>query len=145
MPKKHHTRRHLRGGFGESVMGTFSNLGNSITQGATNLWNTTKKGVSSLTTSSSGSTNTYTPSYSAPTSTYRGGKKYRRTKRSKRSRTVKRGGFNPNVPFLADRVNGQISSLTSSALANNAAPFSGTSASAQYVGGKKKKTKRLRR
>jgi hypothetical protein len=138
MPKKHHTRRHLRGGFADSLGQTFSNLGNSISQGATNLWNTTKKGVSSLTTSSSSSTST-PYNYVTP---YRGGKRSRKTKKS---RTMKRGGFNPNVPFLADRANSQISSLPSSTLANNAASFSGKTASAQYVGGKRRKTRRLTR
>jgi len=138
MPKKHHTRRHLRGGFGESLGQTFSNLGSSISQGATNLWNTTKKGVSSLTTSSSGSATTS----SAPVTPYKGGKRSRKTKRS---RTMKRGGTNPNVPLLADRANQPITSLPSSALANNAASFSGTTASAQYVGGKRRRTKRSRR
>jgi len=138
MPKKHHTRRHLIGGFADSVGQTFSNLGNSISQGATNLWNTTKKGFNNLTATSTGST--YTSSNPVPS--YTGGKRSRKTKRS---RTMKRGGFNSNVPFLADRANSQISSLPSSALANNAAPFSGKTASAQYVGGKRRRTKRSRR
>jgi hypothetical protein len=134
MPKKHHTRRHLRGGFGESLGQTFSNLGSSISQGATNLWNTTKKGVSSLTTSSSGSAT----ASSAPVTPYKGGKRSRKTKRS---RTMKRGGFNPNLQqLLGNRANEPINSL-----ANNAAPFSGKTASAQYVGGKRRRTKRARR
>jgi hypothetical protein len=149
MPKKYHTRRHLKGG--SNIGQTFTNLGNSISSVASSAWNNTKKalglgsGQSSYTPSSqsSYSPSSYTPSTSSmsssSTSLYnnRGGKKGRKTKRSRKN---KRGGFNPNMqPLLADRADQPISTL-----AARAAPFSGITASASYVGGRKRKTRRVK-
>jgi hypothetical protein len=151
MPKKHHKRRHLKGGFLGlgSLEQTFSNLGTSISQGASSLWDKTKK-ITGLDTSSSSSTytpSTYTSSpspstYTASTSTSTsstpysyGGKRLRKkTKRSKsRSKTMKRGGnFSANEPI--------------NSLASRAAPFTGLTARVHdLVGGKKNKSRRARR
>ena len=152
MPKKHHKRRHLKGGFlGLNSLGeTFSNLGTSITQGASSIWDKTKKmtGIGSSPSSSyMPSSSTYTPSPStytqspststqSPSTPYSyGGKRLRKkTKRSKsRSKTMKRGGnFSANVPI--------------NSLASRAAPFTGLTARVNdLVGGKKNKSRKARR
>ena len=146
MTKKHHKRRHLKGGFfGLNSLGqTFSNVGNSISQGATSFWDKTKKmtGISNTSTPSAStytpsastytpSASTYTPSRSTPYS-YGGRRLRKKTKRS-RSKTMKRGGnFSPNVPI--------------NSLASRAAPFTGLTARVNdLVGGKRNKTRRTRR
>jgi hypothetical protein len=147
MPKKHHKRRHLKGGFlGLNSLGeTFSNLGTSITQGASSIWDKTKKmtGIGSSPSSSympSSSTytpspSTYTQSPSTSTPYSYGGKRLRKkTKRTKsRSKTIKRGGnFSPNVPI--------------NSLASRAATFTGLTARVNdLVGGKRNRTRRTRR
>jgi len=146
MPKKYHTRRHLKGGSG--IGETFTNLGNSISAVASSAWNNTKKalglgsGQSSYTpsTQSSYTPSSYTPSTSSmsSTSSYKyGGKKGKKMKKSMKN---KRGGFNPNMqPLLLDRADQPISTL-----ASRAAPFSGITASSSYVGGRKRKTRRVK-
>ena len=74
MTKKHHKRRHLKGGFlGLNSLGqTFSNVGNSISQGATSFWDKTKK-MTGISNTSTPSASTYTPSastYTPSASTY---------------------------------------------------------------------------
>ena len=89
MSKKNSRRRHLKGGFLDSLGQTFSNWGNSMSQGASSLWNKTKKasGIdgnsSSYTPSSSYSSSTsssYTPS-TTTTSSYSYGGRRRKTRR----------------------------------------------------------------
>jgi hypothetical protein len=150
MPKKHHKRRDLKGGFlGLGSLGqTFSNFGNSISQGASSIWDKTKKmtGVGN-----SSSTSTYTPSTYTPSSTpstpstpsttsysyggkrIRKGSKKSKTLRRSRTRTMKRGGnFSPNVPI--------------NSLASRAASFTGLTARVNdLVGGKRNRTRRTRR
>lgn len=141
MPKKHHNRRHLKGGFlGLNSLGqTFSNFGNSISQGASNLWDKTKKmtGVGNTSSPSTYMPSTYTPSTSTSTPssstpyTYGGKRLRKKTKRTKtRSKTMKRGGnFSPNVPI--------------NSLASRTTPFTGLTARVNdLVGGKRNKTKR---
>ena len=143
MPKKHHKRRHLKGGFlGLGSLGqTFSNFGNSISQGASSIWDKTKKmagvGNSSSTSTYTPSASTYTPSASPSTSTstpysYGGRRLRKKTKRS-RSKTMKKGGnFSPNVPI--------------NSLASRSATFTGLTARVNdLVGGKRNKTRRSRR
>jgi len=134
MSKKNSRRRHLKGGFLDSLGQTFSNWGNSMSQGASSLWNKTKKasGIdgnsSSYTPSSSYSSSTsssYTPSTTTTSSYSYGG----RRRKTRRIRKIKRGGYGSN------------SSLTN--LASTAAPFSGQTAKAHnWVGGKKYKRRR---
>lgn len=153
MPKKHHKRRHLKGGFlGFGSLGqTFSNFGNSISQGATSFWDKTKKmtGIGNSSTTSSytpplsSSTPTPTSSLSSPSPTYNaqqttsynnyGGKRLRKKTKRSRSKTMKRGGnFSANVPI--------------NSLASRAFPFTGLTARVNdLVGGKRNKTKRSRR
>ena len=148
MPKKHHKRRHLKGGFlGLGSLGqTFSNFGNSISQGASSIWDKTKKmtGVGNSSSTYTPSTSTYTPSTytsSTPSTTsysyggkrIRKGSKKSKTLRRSRSRTMKRGGnFSPNVPI--------------NSLASRAAPFTGLTARVNdLVGGKRNRTRRTRR
>jgi hypothetical protein len=158
MPKKYHTRRNLKGGF-DSVKQTFTDLGTSITRVASNAWTSTKKALgldntsnytpSSTTTSTPSVQSSYTQStpsipsttsMSSNSSSYKyGGKKGKKMKRSKKN---KKGGFNPNMqPLLVARANEPINSL-----ASRAAAFTGPTASASYVGGKKhtKKNRRSR-
>ena len=141
MPKKHHKRRHLKGGFlGLNSLGqTFSNFGNSISQGASSFWDKTKKmtgiGNTSSPSTYTPSASSYTPSASPSTSTpYRyGGMRLRKKTKRTRSKTMKRGGnFSPNVPI--------------NSLASRAAPFTGLTARVNdLVGGKRNKTRRTRR
>ena len=157
MPKKHHNRRHLKGGFlGFGSLGqTFSNFGNSISQGATSFWDKTKKmtGIGNSSTSSNytpplssptttptststSSLSSSSPTYNAPQSTsYNnyGGKRLRKKTKRSRSKTMKRGGnFSANVPI--------------NSLASRAFPFTGLTARVNdLVGGKRNKTKRSRR
>jgi len=150
MPKKHHKRRHLKGGFlGLGSLGqTFSNFGNSVSQGASSIWDKTKKMTGVGNSSSSPSTytspsstytpSTYTPSTSASSTPYSyGGKRIKRSKtktlRRCRSKTMKRGGnFSANVPI--------------NSLASRATPFTGLTARVNdLVGGKRNKTRRNKR
>ena len=142
MTKKYHRRRNLKGGFLDSLGQTFSNLGTSISQGASSVWSKTKKATgmdnTSSTTSSytptvSSSSSSYTPS-TAPTastsSTYSyGGKRVRKgTRKTKRSRTMKRGGnFSANTPI--------------DSLASRASPFPRTLTARAHdlVGGKRRR------
>ena len=144
MPKKYHSRRNLKGG---DVNQTFTNLGNSIKEVASSAWTNTKK---ALGLGDSYSSSTYTPSstsYTPSTTTqtnYSGGRRGRKMQRSRkmhRSRKNKRGGFNPNMqPLLVARANEPISTL-----AARAAPYTGgQSASVSYVGGRKRKTRRVK-
>jgi hypothetical protein len=131
MTKNYHRRRHLKGGFFESLGQTFSNLGTSISQGASSVWNKTKKATGMDNTSSYSSSSSYTPSTSstytpstsstAPTnstsSTYSyGGKRVRKsTRKIKRAKTMKRGGnFSANTPIdtLASRAGDYSRGLT---------------------------------
>uniref|UniRef100_A0A6C0JGP4 Uncharacterized protein n=1 Tax=viral metagenome TaxID=1070528 RepID=A0A6C0JGP4_9ZZZZ len=147
MPKKHNSRRRLKGGWLDSLGQTFSSWGNSISQGASTAWEKTKNASSNMMTSSPSTPSTpstYTaPTYTAPapspptdSSNYSsndgsygstGGKRLRKgARKSKRTRKVKRGGYRDNV------------SLTN--LASSAAPFAGQTAKAHnLVGGKKRK------
>ena len=43
MSKKYNRRRHLKGGFLDSLGQTFSSWGSSLSQGATGFWDKTKK------------------------------------------------------------------------------------------------------
>jgi hypothetical protein len=151
MPKKNHSRRNLKGG---DVSQTFTSLGNSIKQVASSAWTNTKK---ALGLGDSYSSSTYTPSsstytsssssYTQPSTTtqtnYSGGRGRRRGRGRKmhRSRKNKRGGFNPNMqPLLVARANEPINTL-----ASRAAPYTGgPSASVSYVGGRKRKTRRVK-
>ena len=144
MPKKYHSRRNLKCG---DVNQTFTNLGNSIKEVASSAWTNTKK---ALGLGDSYSSSTYTPSstsYTPSTTTqtnYSGGRRGRKMQRSRkmhRSRKNKRGGFNPNMqPLLVARANEPISTL-----AARAAPYTGgQSASVSYVGGRKRKTRRVK-
>jgi hypothetical protein len=149
MPKKNHSRRNLKGG---DVSQTFTSLGNSIKQVASSAWTNTKKALglgdsysSSTYTPSSTYTSSYTPSTTTQTN-YSGGRRGRRGSRGRgrkihRSRKNKRGGFNPNMqPLLEARANEPISTL-----AARAAPYTGgQSASVSYVGGRKRKTRRVK-
>jgi len=134
MTKKYHMRRHLKGGFFESLGQTFSNWGSSISQGASSVWNKTKKATGMDNTSSYSSSSSYTPSTSssytpstsstAPTnstsstsSTYSyGGKRVRKsTRKMNRAKTMKRGGnFSANTPIdtLASRAGDYSRGLT---------------------------------
>ena len=139
MPKKYRTRRNLKGG-DYQVVQTFTNLGNSIKQVASSAWTNTKKALGlgdsyNSSTSSTYNTPSYTPTTSL-TSSYRGGKR-----KMRKSRKNKRGGFNPNMqPLLVARANEPINTL-----ASRAAPYTGgPSASVSYVGGRKRKTRRLK-
>ena len=141
MTKKYHTRRHLKGGFLDSLGQTFSNLGTSISQGASTIWKETKKATGLDNTSSSAST--YTPSTTSTTSTAPisstytyGGKRVRKgTRKIKRSKTMKRGGnFSANTPI--------------NTLASRAGDFTGglTARAHDLVGGKRRRrSRRLRR
>ena len=151
MTKKYHRRRHLKGGFLDSLGQTFSNWGTSISQGASSVWNKTKKATgidntSSYSSSSSSytpsTTSSYTPSYvqtspTAPTSsTYSyGGKRVKNgTRKMKRTRTMKRGGnFSANTPI--------------DTLASRAGDFSRglTARVNDLVGGKRKRKSKRRR
>lgn len=150
MPKKHN-KRHLKGGFLDSLSKTFSNWGDSLKSNATSMWNKSKQnmgmGNSSYTPSSSSS---YTPSppssYTQPSSSpytqsmsmtssdepsqySYGGSKKRRNKKTMRAKRTKRmrGGYKDNI------------SLNN--LASSAAPFSGATARAHnWVGGRKRRT-----
>jgi hypothetical protein len=146
MTKKYHRRRNLKGGFLDSLGQTFSNLGSSISQGASSVWSKTKKATGMGDTTSSttsytptSSSSSYTPS-TAPTastsSTYSyGGKRVRKgTRKTKRSRTMKRGGnFSANTPI--------------DSLASRASPFPGTLTARAHdlVGGKRRRRTRTRR
>ena len=133
MTKKYHMRRHLKGGFLESLGQTFSNWGTSISQGASSVWNKTKKATgmdntSSYSSSSSytpsttssytpSTTSSYTPSTTSTSSTYSyGGKRVRKsTRKIKRAKTMKRGGnFSANTPIdtLASRAGDYSRGLT---------------------------------
>jgi hypothetical protein len=134
MTKKYHMRRHLKGGFLESLGQTFSNWGSSISQGASSVWNKTKKATGMDNTSSYSSSSSYTPSTTssytpstsstAPTnstsstsSTYSyGGKRVRKsTRKMNRAKTMKRGGnFSANTPIdtLASRAGDYSRGLT---------------------------------
>ena len=146
MTKKYHGRRNSKGGFLDSLGQTFSNLGSSISQGASSVWSKTKKATGMGDTTSSttsytptSSSSSYTPS-TAPTastsSTYSyGGKRVRKgTRKTKRSRTMKRGGnFSANTPI--------------DSLASRASPFPGTLTARAHdlVGGKRRRRTRTRR
>jgi hypothetical protein len=135
MTKKYHRRRHLKGGFLDSLGQTFSNWGSSISQGASSVWNKTKKATGMDNTSSYSSSYTpstpssytpstpssYTPSTvptnSTSSSNYSyGGKRVRKsTRKIKRARTMKRGGnFSYNTPIdtLASRAGDYSRGLT---------------------------------
>jgi hypothetical protein len=143
MAKKNYKRRHLKGGFLESIGQTLSSWRNSISQGASNAWNSTKKatgmGSSSSTyppssmpsTQTSSYTPTTTPSTYTPTtgpSQYTSGGNKRKTRKFK---TVKRGGFHAYRPM--------------NTLADRSSPFVGLTARVNYVGGRnKRKTRRSR-
>jgi len=140
MTKKYHRRRHLKGGFLDSIGQTFSNLGTSISQGASTMWKDTKKATGLDNTSSSAST--YTPSTSSTTSTAPisstysyGGKRVRKgTRKIKRSKTMKRGGnFSANTPI--------------NTLASRAGDFTGglTARAHDLVGGKRRRNSRKSR
>ena len=142
MTKKYHMRRHLKGGFLDSIGQTFSNLGTSISQGASSMWSKTKKATGLDNTYSSTSTytpSTYTPSTSSTTpisSTYSyGGKRVRKgTRKIKRSKTMKRGGnFSANTPI--------------NSLASRAGDFTGglTARAHDLVGGKRRRNSRKSR
>jgi hypothetical protein len=145
MTKKYHTRRHLKGGFLDSIGQTFSNLGTSISQGASSIWKETKKASGLDNTSSSASTytpSTYTPSTSSTTSTAPisstysyGGKRARKgTRKIKRSKTMKRGGnFSANTPI--------------NTLASRAGDFTGglTARAHDLVGGKRRRSSKMSR
>jgi len=145
MTKKYHTRRHLKGGFLDSIGQTFSNLGTSISQGASTIWKETKKATGLDNTSSSASTytpSTYTPSTSSTTSTAPisstysyGGKRVRKgTRKIKRSKTMKRGGnFSANTPI--------------NTLASRAGDFTGglTARAHDLVGGKRRRSSKMSR
>ena len=136
MTKKYHRRRHLKGGFLDSLGQTFSNWGSSISQGASSVWNKTKKatGITPSYSSSSytpSTTSTYTPSTTSTPSTYTpsapsttsttstysyGGKRLRNgTRKIKRTRRMKKGGnFSYNTPIdtLASRAGDYSRGLT---------------------------------
>jgi hypothetical protein len=154
MTKKYHRRRNLKGGFLDSLGQTFSNLGTSITQGASSVWNKTKKATgmdnstyipSSYSQSRSPSyTHNYPPPppqsqntfYNPETTRYSyGGKRVKKClRKTKRSRTMKRGGnFIANEPI--------------NSLASRAGDFTGglTARVHNLVGGKKRKSRRARR
>ena len=147
MSKKYHRRRTLKGGFLDSWGQTFSNWSNSIAQGASSVWNKTKKATgmdntssysSSYTPSSVPTTSSYaasnysnTPSIAPPSSQYSYGGN--RRKRTRRSKTMKRGGnFSANTPIdtLASRAGEFSRGLT--ARVNN------------LVGGKRKRKSKRR-
>lgn len=144
MTKKYHRRRNLKGGFLDSLGQTFSNLGSSISQGASSVWNKTKKATGmgnttsttpSYTPTSSTPSSSYTPSTAPTSSTYSyGGKRVRKgTRKTKRSRTMKRGGnFSANTPI--------------DSLASRATPFPGTLTARVHdlVGGKRRQRSRSR-
>jgi hypothetical protein len=133
-------RRHLKGGFLDSIGQTFSNLGTSISQGASTMWKETKKATGLDNTSSYAST--YTPSTSSSSSTAPisstysyGGKRVRKgTRKIKRSKTMKRGGnFSANTPI--------------NTLASRAGDFTGglTARAHDLVGGKRRRNSRKSR
>jgi hypothetical protein len=148
MTKKYHRRRNLKGGFLDSLGQTFSNLGSSISQGTTSFWNKTKKATGMGNTTSTtpsytptSSSSSYTPSTAptAPTASTSsiysyGGKRSRKgTRKTKRSRTMKRGGnFSANTPI--------------DSLASRAGNFPGTLTARVHdlVGGKRKRRSRSR-
>jgi hypothetical protein len=137
MTKKYHMRRHLKGGFLDSIGQTFSNLGTSISQGASTMWKETKKATGLDNTSSSASTYTPSTTSTAPiSSTYSyGGKRVRKgTRKIKRSKTMKRGGnFSANTPI--------------NTLASRAGDFTGglTARAHDLVGGKRRRNSRKSR
>jgi hypothetical protein len=141
--KNHRTKRHLKGGnsFGQA----FSNLGSSISEGASSLWNKTKKlvGLESSGSGYSSSTGTnystpYTSSASSSSSSsnpmykYGGRKRKNKMKGSKNSKKMRKGG------------SGYASNSSLTNLASTAAPFSGVTAKAQLVGGRRKRSRRSR-
>lgn len=124
MPRRHrHTRKAMRGGFLDS-------WANWVSQSANNLWQKTKDVTSSLTGS-----NTSSPIYNStsaipepvstppmtttPTMSYGGRTRRRRMK----------GGFRDNSPTTG--------------IAAHAASFSGKTASAQMVGGRRRRSRRV--
>jgi hypothetical protein len=140
MTKKYHRRRNLKGGFLDSLGQTFSNFGSSISQGASSMWSKTKKATGMDNTTStytpSSSSSSYTSSTAPTSSTYSyGGKRVRKgTRKTKRSRTMRRGGnFSANTPI--------------DSLASRASPFPGTLTARAHdlVGGKRRRTSRSRR
>jgi hypothetical protein len=155
MTKKYHRRRNLKGGFLGSLGQTFSNLGSSISQGTSSFWNKTKKATGMGNTTSTtpsytptSSSSSYMPSNTSTTSTAPtastsstssiysyGGKRSRKgTRKTKRSRTMKRGGnFSANTPI--------------DSLASRAGNFPGTLTARVHdlVGGKRKRRSRSRR
>ena len=129
MPRRH---RKMKGGFLESLSGTLSSWGSSISQSASNAYNKTKNAASSAyssaTTPTSPTTSTstsYTPTSTAsytPSGAY-GGKKGKSRKM--------RGGYSNNIALTG--------------LAANASPISGIKSAEphNWVGGKKsRKNKR---
>lgn len=156
MSKKYNRRRHLKGGFLDSLGQTFSGWGSSLSQGASGFWDKTKKATGMDNSSSSYTpTNSYTPTATPSTSSYTptsstssttpttsssysyGGRRRIRRKTRKMGKMgkigkMKRGGYGSNT------------SLTN--LASTGAPFSGQTAKAHnWVGGKKHKRTKSRR
>jgi hypothetical protein len=112
MPRRH---RKMKGGFLESLSGTLSSWGSSISQSASDAYNKTKNAASSAYSSAT------TPSYT-PSGAY-GGKKGKSRKM--------RGGYSNNIALTG--------------LAANASPISGIKSAEphNWVGGKKsRKNKR---
>jgi hypothetical protein len=126
MPRRH---RKMKGGFLESLSGTLSSWGSSISQSASDAYNKTKNAASSAyssaTTPTSTSTTSYTPTSTTsytPSGAY-GGKKGKSRKM--------RGGYSNNIALTG--------------LAANASPISGIKSAEphNWVGGKKsRKNKR---
>jgi hypothetical protein len=131
MPRRH---RKMKGGFLESLSGTLSSWGSSISQSASNAYNKTKNAASSAyssattptsTTPTTSTSTSYTPTSTAsytPSGAY-GGKKGKSRKM--------RGGYSNNIALTG--------------LAANASPISGIKSAEphNWVGGKKsRKNKR---
>ena len=124
-------RRHMKGGFLDSLSNTLSNWGSSISQGTSSMWEKTKNATSSLTNST---VNTNTSQPTMTTTTY-GGRHRRRGKGTitgKRTRRM-RGGFKDNTPTTG--------------IATHASPISGvtTAKPHNWVGGKTRRHKRKSR
>jgi hypothetical protein len=153
MAKKYYKRRSLRGGFLDSLGQTLGNLGSNISSGASSFWDKTKKmtGMDSNASTSTSSTSSYFPStpstppvtsssYTPTTTSVTPSYSYG-GKRTRRSRKMKKGGspltltarVDQPIYNMAPRANQPINTL-----ASEAASFSGVTAKADYVGGKRK-------